>query len=335
MIRGGLEAIALARSLKIAPDAAGQGVIFTLHHVRPAVANTFSPNAHLGITPQFLSEAILETQRLGYEVVHLHELPDRLKGSVEGRRFAAFTLDDGYRDNLVHAAPVFRRHGAPFTIFVTKGFVDRSRSIWWQTAEELTRAVDYFAFDFGQGEEIVNCHSLSEKQLAFNRLAYFVDSHDEDEAVRLIDTIARKNGIDPMSIVDREVMTVDELRELIRDPLARLGGHTVTHCNLARVPADRLKREIVNSLDAIGWWTGHRPETFAYPYGFARACGEREAQAVAEAGVCIAVTTCPGLLDDPSLSRPALLPRISLNGLYQKPRYIRALLTGLPFRFAG
>jgi peptidoglycan/xylan/chitin deacetylase (PgdA/CDA1 family) len=332
MIRGGLEAIALAKSLHIAPDASGQGLIFTLHHVRPAGGSAFSPNAHLGVTPQFLSAAILETQRMGYQAVHLDELPDHLTGSVDGRRFVAFTLDDGYRDNLVHAAPVFHRHGVPFTVFVTKGFVDRSRTIWWETAEALTRAVDYFAFDFGQGEEIVNCHAGSEKHLAFNRLASFVDSHDEDEAVRLIDSTARKNGIDPMAIVDREIMTVDELRELIRDPLARLGGHTVTHCNLARVTADRLRREIVNSLDAIRSWTGHRPETFAYPYGFARACGEREAQAAADAGVRVAVTTQPGVLDDPSLSRLGLLPRVSLNGLYQKPRYVRALLTGLPIR---
>ncbi len=334
-IAAGLEATAMLSRTNLAPAGnAGIGAIFMLHHVRPHVRQAFAPNAHLSVTPQFVSDAIEEIRRLGYVPIPLEELPERLTGSVDGRRFVAFTLDDGCRDNLVHAAPVFHRHGVPFTVFVTKGFVDRTRTMWWETAEELTRTVDYFAFDFGQGEMIVNCHSVSEKLNAFQRLSGFVESHDEDEAVRAIDAAARKNGIDPMAIVDREIMTADELRMLVRDPLARLGGHTVSHCNMARVPADRLRREIVNSIDAIRHWTGQQATTFAYPYGWQRACGPRESAALADAGIRIAVTTRPGVLDDTHLSNLCLLPRISLNGIYQKPRYVRALLTGLPLRFA-
>jgi hypothetical protein len=35
------------------------------------------------------------------------------------------------------------------------------------------------------------------------------------------------------------------------------------------------------------------------------------------------------------LENPQLLPRISLNGLYQKRRYVEALASGLPSRLAG
>lgn len=37
------------------------------------------------------------------------------------------TLDDGYRDNLVHALPALRRHGVPATLFVTAAFCDQAR----------------------------------------------------------------------------------------------------------------------------------------------------------------------------------------------------------------
>jgi peptidoglycan/xylan/chitin deacetylase (PgdA/CDA1 family) len=37
------------------------------------------------------------------------------------------TFDDGYRDNLVHAVPVLRRHAIPATIFVAAAFGDQSR----------------------------------------------------------------------------------------------------------------------------------------------------------------------------------------------------------------
>lgn len=331
-ITAGLETFAALSSARLAPRAAaGRGIVFTLHHVRPPAGHAFDPNAHLEITPQFLDAAIAQVRRAGYDIVPLHDVPERLAAPQADRRFAAFTLDDGNRDNAVHAAPVFRKHGVPYTIFVTRGLAERTRTIWWETAAELVRATDGFTFDFGHGCEQLASASFDEKTNAFDRLADFVESHDEDEAVRLIDSAARQNSVDPQGIVEREIMTSDELRGIANDPLASLGAHTVTHCNLARVTLERLEAEIVESADAVEQWTGTRPRCFAYPYGFASACGPREAEAVLAAGFDVAVTTQPDVLTNASLDTPGLLPRVSLNGHYQQPRYVRALLSGLPF----
>jgi hypothetical protein len=44
------------------------------------------------------------------------------------------------------------------------------------------------------------------------------------------------------------------------------------------------------------------------------------------------VTTEPGTLSPRSFDAPMALPRISLTGLYQKPKYVGALASGIPFR---
>jgi peptidoglycan/xylan/chitin deacetylase (PgdA/CDA1 family) len=81
--------------------------------------------------------------------------------------------------------------------------------------------------------------------------------------------------------------------------------------------------------------TGTRPVTFAYPYGDARSATVRTAGYADWAGFKLSVTTRPGTLTPDSMASPQLLPRISLNGLYQKPRYVEALASGLPSKLAG
>ena len=121
VISGGLEASFILSRLGLASHLRGRGVIFTLHHVRPADPRPFQPNRHLEITPDFLDATIRTLVGRGYRFIPLDEVPAAL-AEPEGRKpFAVFTLDDGFRDNRDHALPVFERHGVPFTIFVCKG----------------------------------------------------------------------------------------------------------------------------------------------------------------------------------------------------------------------
>src|SRR5271163_1645419 len=95
----GLEAMALPGVDRLSASAAGRGLIFTLHHVRPDRGYPFEPNAHLSVTPEFLRHALPVVRKSGLHPVHLEELPDLLANSSDNRRFVCFTLDDGYRDN--------------------------------------------------------------------------------------------------------------------------------------------------------------------------------------------------------------------------------------------
>jgi peptidoglycan/xylan/chitin deacetylase (PgdA/CDA1 family) len=333
-ITAGLEVIASLQSMRMLTEAAGQGVIFTLHHVKPGQRFAFEPNEHLSITPQFLELVIKEMLALGYEAIPLDAVPLRLK-DVTSKRFFVMTLDDGNRDNAVHAAPVFRRYQVPYTIFLTKGFVERTRSLWWETAAHLIRNLNEFRFDFGQGMVEVQCKTIAQKKYVFEQMCWFVETRYEDEAIKHIDEVARAHGIDPQSIVASEIMSAEEIITLSQDPLCTFGAHTLTHCDLGRAAPERLKAEIEGSIEAVEQWTGKRPSTFAYPYGFRSVFGAREQQAVLEAGIELAVTTRPGVITGNQINQKAALPRISLNGFYQKPRYVRALVSGTAFKFFG
>src|SRR6266700_3072313 len=108
----------------MAPRTAGLGVIFMLHRVRPAPApGAFAPNRALEVTPEFLDAVLTRLRRRGIEVIDMDSVADRIQCGT-GPRFAAFTFDDGYADNLDLALPIFEAHSAPFTIYVATGMIE-------------------------------------------------------------------------------------------------------------------------------------------------------------------------------------------------------------------
>ena len=325
-----LEALYLTGAARLGPDRLrGRGAVLTLHHVRPFETDRFHASAHLEITPGFLDALIVHLKRIGYEPIALADVPARLAAPEGGPRFVAFTLDDGYRDNLVHALPVFERHAVPFTVFATSGFVGRERTVWWLTLERLVATRDEIAWDTGDTHLRFTCSSHRAKAMTFRRIVDWMNTVDEDWAVATLDRTAAGHGIAATDVTAEAVMDGDELRRLARSPLATIGAHTWSHVNLRRVSRDRLVDEIERGADEIGALLGARPTLFAYPYGSRDSAGAREFTAAG--GFDLAVTTRPGTLKPRDLSRLAALPRISVNGIYQHPAWVEVLLSGLAF----
>lgn len=335
MISSGLEAAAILKRAGLMRDVAGLGAILTLHHVRPALPRRFAPNAHLEVSPDFLDHAIARLKRDGYEFIALDALPSRAANAAGQPPFVAFTLDDGNRDNLDHALPVFARHNAPFTVFVAQGLSERTHSLWWETLAELLGRLDRLTFDFGAGEEFVPLGKDGQKHAAFARFAAFVHGNEESEAVGRIDELARHHGLEPLDIVRASIMDRNELRQLMDHPLASLGAHTVSHRALARLTEAEAAAEIALSADYVTDIAGKRPIAIAYPYGTQEAVSLREGRLAAELGFSVGVTTRPGTITATNGEAAMLLPRLSLNGHYQKARYASALASGIPMRLMG
>ena len=328
-IAGGLEAAWLMSRLGMVAGARGRGAIFTLHHVRPHASRGFAPNAHLEVTPEFLARAIEQLRDDGYEFVPLGEIPALLADRDDRRRFAAFTLDDGYRNNAEFALPVFARYGVPFTVFVTRGFAERTHTIWWETLAELLSAKEEISFN---GGDRLSLRSPAEKTQAFLCIARHIVGSDEAAMIAELDATARRHGIDASAITARLTMSGQELATLAGHSLANLAAHTVSHRALAFLEPRHALEEMRQSADYVEAIAGQRPSAIAYPYGDTGSISPQVHGIAAEAGFAIAVTTRPGTLTSDHLGRLTSLPRISLNGFYQKQRHVAALASGIPFR---
>jgi len=186
-------------------------VIFTLHHVRPAPAKAFAPNRILEVSPEFLDAVLDQVQEAGLDVVSLDEAARRLKDG-EARRFVCFTFDDGYRDTLTHAYPLFRRRSLPLTIYAPTDYRPRGASFGWLALEEVV----------ARAEEIELCHNgeiwrlptatLQEKWRSFEQIYWWLRTIDEATQRQVMRTLADRYEIDMPAMCRDLVMTWDEIR---------------------------------------------------------------------------------------------------------------------------
>lgn len=316
----------------LSPLTRGVGAILTLHQVEPEATGEFSPNRILRITPYFLERTINQLLEAGFECVSMDEVANRVANPGRNDRpFVAFTLDDAYRDNLVHAQPVFQRYGIPYCIYAPTDFLDGNGDLWWLTLEHAIAAYDVIEVEI-EGESLrLPAVTCAEKEAAFHKIYWRLREIDETTARAIVAGLAERAGLDHKAFCRNLVMNWAELRQIASDPLATIGAHTVRHYALAKLGSGAAKFEIEQSIHRLADGLGRKVEHFSYPFGDRTSAGPREFEMVRALGMKTAVTTRKGLLRSGDDLDPVALPRLSLNGDYQDPLYTKVLLSGLPF----
>lgn len=312
------------------PLVGGMGAILMLHRVTDAPERPGGANRHLTITPGFLDRVIIDMKRLGYEFVTLNGALDRLRSGQGRQPFATITADDGYRDNLTEALPVLERHGVPLTIYIAPGLIDGAVDLWWEVLDEIVHASPTLRLETAGGEIAIDCSTPLSRARANARLqTYFTTEVREEEQRQVLHELARSCGVDPHATRRRMLMTWHEIREAAAHPLVTIGAHTVHHYSLKRLDDASARREIVEAAQILEAQLGEKPMHMAYPYGYPSAVGAREVAFARAAGYLSAVTTRHGVLHGGHAAHLQALPRISLNGRYQRLAYLRTMLSGI------
>jgi len=312
------------------PFLGGVGAILMLHSVTAAPPRPSGANQHLTITPRFLDQLLETMKRSGYALVSMDEAIEGLKSPGASGHFAAITLDDGFRDNLTEALPVFEAHAAPFCIYIAPALIDGSVSLWWEVLEEIVASRDLFYLTTPEGRVQIDCSRPAKRAESLKRLQeYLTIDVKETDQQRVLGDIAAQAAFDIKSFGRGRLLGWDEIRFLATHPLATIGAHTVSHANLARLTEDQARREIREAARIIKTEIGFSPTHMAYPYGGAGAVGKREAALAKEAGFASAVTTRHGVLRAGHAEHLTALPRISINGRYQRVNHVMTMLSGI------
>jgi peptidoglycan/xylan/chitin deacetylase (PgdA/CDA1 family) len=328
LISAGFAAFGATRIHRLAaPLTRGLGAILMFHHVRPWVERNFAPNRLLEITPEFLDAALGLLKARGFDLISLDAALERT-ASPSQRPFVVLTFDDGYSDNVEHALPVLEKHAAPFTVFVTSGFAERTARLWWIELEEAIRRLGRVAL--GPGLEFATA-TPAQKERAHAILYRTLRAGPEEQLLDVCARLCEQAGINPSGIPAALCLDWPGIEQLSRHPLATIGVHTVTHPMLAKHKEPFVRHELVESRARIEQAIGKPARHLAYPVGDSASAAGREFAIARELGFVSAVTTRPGMLFPEHAAHPTALPRLSVNGRFQSLEMLDILLSGAPF----
>jgi peptidoglycan/xylan/chitin deacetylase (PgdA/CDA1 family) len=311
------------------PVVGGVGVIVTLHHVRPARRDRFQPNRLLEVTPEFFERVIRRLRRSGADLVGMDEVHRRMRERDFPRRFVSITFDDGYRDTMQCAYPILKKYDVPFTVYVATSFADRIGELWWLALEAVIAQNELIGLRLDGRDRWFECGNVQDKRAVYDHIYWWLRQLKTEEELRtIVRELATRHRVDMAKFCADLCMDWQELSTLAADPLVTIGAHTVNHPILAKLGDTAVRAELENSRAVIEAALGTRPEHLAYPVGDRTSAGPREFKIAAELGFKTAVTTRPGVVFRRHAGHLTALPRVSLNGDFQRPRYAKVLLSG-------
>lgn len=246
-----------------------------------------------GALPTAVFERRMRHVARNYRVLPLEDLVERLQRGGLPRNSVAITFDDGYRDNLTHAAPILSRLGLPATIFLATGFIGTAEVPWF---DRLAHGLKKSAMDAVRtpwGDELA-LSGVPARLRAMKRIVGHFKLVPDEERHRGLEELLTALGVTDQRIFKNLMLSWDDVHAL-RGLGFTIGAHTVNHPILSRVTPQRAWTEIVGSRTMIESACGTAPRAFAYPNGGADDYTETVKRLVREAGFTCAVTTRFGL----------------------------------------
>lgn len=170
--------------------------------------------------------------------------------------------------------------------------------------EQLPEKTVALTFDDGFADNLLNADPVLAKYQARATLYLVQDRHDRDWST------SKKAHHDSGELMREPKLSDDQVRQMLTSKRWELGGHTISHANLARLERAEKLAEMRDSKLALEQQFNTRLSSFAYPFGI---YAQEDTALAAEAGFDTAVTTTEGI--DPDLQAKRFeLSRIKISG---------------------
>ncbi|KXS54653.1 MAG: polysaccharide deacetylase [Marinobacter sp. T13-3] len=184
--------------------------------------------------------------------------------------------------------------------------------------EKLPPKTVFLTFDDGFADNYHQAHPVLQKYGARATLYLVVDRFDRDWST------AKKAHHNSGELMREPKLSDEQVGEMLSSGCWELGGHTLTHANLARLDEQQKFAEIKGCREQLEGSFGVSVSSFAYPFGI---YDETDVSLADRAGFASAVTTVEGIDTDLPAKRFEL-HRVKVSGKDNRLAFRLRMRTG-------
>jgi len=244
--------------------------------------------------PVFLEETLIWLKQNGYKFISLNDLINMRDGKIPiQQKCVVFTLDDGYLDQAMIAAPIFKKYNCPVTIFLISGFLDGTVWPWDDQIHYMLTTTKRNSIEFKIGEsEIFIDLKKSPTPIIVDNVRNMCKEIPEIELSQVLQDISIATCVEIPCKPPKEYqpMNWSQARALEKDGVT-FGPHGVSHRILLQMDMDKVRDEIQNSWKRVVSELKNPVNTFCFPTGrYQVDYGNREINIVKETGFDVAIS---------------------------------------------
>lgn len=256
-----------------------------------------------------------EHLRRHYQPVSLKAIGDWIHtGTPLPDNAVTITVDDGYRDFLLHGYPIFREFDLPVTVYVVTDFLDGKLWLWWN---QIEYAFEHTPLRSGVSIPVVDVEikleTGEERHASGRNVAIALTKLKNSERLELLKLIPRLLEVEVPSAPPAALVPLswNEVRTLAQGGV-EFGCHTRTHPILSSITDQgELEEEITGSKKRLEQELGETVSHFCYPNGQLSDFNEQTLALLGQQGFRTAVTTEPGI--NVGGTEPFLIRRLSVD----------------------
>ena len=243
--------------------------------------------------------------------------PDDVRDWLAGRQDlppspVLVTFDDGFRNNLTHAAPELARQSTPALLFVATGYIGTDRVLWPQELVERVLRWPRQRIPAPSGPDLELSGGFEQRSEVARGLRSVCKQVPQEERASYLDQLRQE----PTNTAewDQELyafLSWDEVREIRRYGVD-IGSHTVEHPILSQISAEQLRQELLQSKRTIERELQQPCDYIAYPNGTYADYNQQVLQAVRDAGYSLGFTLNRSL--NRQTADPVALDRVDIAG---------------------
>ena len=223
-----------------------------------------------------------------HDVIGAEELIERVRARrPPARSTVVVTVDDGYRDFLDVAFPVFERFRVPVTVFVATDFID-GQWLWFDRLRYslLHAAVRHLSVGDGDARFDFALETHAQRLAAWSSVADRCRFLPDEAKWAVLGEVERAADVRVPSSPTPEfaAVTWDEVRMMAARGIA-FAPHTASHSILTRIDPDAVLNEVSRSRRALEQNAGISSRAFAYPQGGPADLNDGVIEAVKAAGI--------------------------------------------------